>query len=96
MATKEVLQTGRNVKIDSRGNKTYGPMPSDDSEDVRPKSSALGSGAAANAAQAIIDARARRDAEAGYKRGGKVVAKKTQPRKPMAKSKPAAKSKSRR
>lgn len=83
MATKEVLQTGRNVKNDSKGNKTYGPMPEE--EDSRPTSRALGRGAAANAAQAIIDARSRREAEAGYKRGGKVVAKK-----------PTAKSKSRR
>lgn len=89
MATKEVLQAGRRVIIDSKGNKTYAPFPEKDSEDSRPTSRALGSGAAANAAQAILDARARREAEAGYKRGGRVTAK-------PSRSKPAAKSKSRR
>ncbi len=83
MATKEVLQAGRRVMVDSKGNKTYAPFPSDDDEPVsRPSSRSLGAGAAANAAQALIDARARREAEAGYKRGGKVVAKK-----PAAKAK---------
>ena len=78
MATKEVLQAGRRVIVDSKGNKTYAPFSSGD-DDSRPTSRTLGDGAAANAAQSLIDARARREAEAGFKRGGKVAAKKPTP-----------------
>lgn len=80
MATKEVLQAGRRVIVDNKGNKTYAPFSSGD-DDSRPTSRTLGDGAAANAAQSLIDARARREADAGFKRGGKVVAKKPAPAK---------------
>lgn len=74
MATREVLQQGREVRIDSKGNKTYGPMPTSEPKSVSVRN--LGAGAAANAAQALLDARKKRDEDAGYKRGGKVAAKK--------------------
>ncbi len=86
MATREVLQEGRTVYVDSKGNKTYGPMPPDESG-TSPSSKTLGAGAAAQAAQAILDARRKRDAEAGYKRGGPVAKKtvaKVAPKKPAA------------
>lgn len=78
MATREVLQEGRTVRVDAKGNKTYAPMR--ETPDERPTPRALGSGGAANAAQSILDARNRREAEAGMKRGGavkKAPAKKT-------------------
>lgn len=92
MADREILQAGRRVIIDSKGNKTYAPFASEEREERRPTSRMLGDGGAANAAQSILDARARRDALAGFKRGG-AVAKKTTP-KPMAK-RPAVKAKGR-
>jgi len=91
MATREVLQEGRRVIIDSKGNKTYAPfrVREDDEPTARvPTPRTLGTGTASAAAQAILDARVRREAAAEgreeYKRGGKVVAKK----RPAAKSKP--------
>lgn len=71
MADKEVLQAGRHVVVDSKGNKTYKPFPeSATDEGVTPD--ALGSGAAAAAARAMLDARKRREAGAGLKCGGTV------------------------
>lgn len=95
MADREILQAGRRVIIDSKGNKTYAPFTSEERAERaerKPTPRTLGDGGAANAAQAILDARARREAEAGYKRGG-AVAKKTAP-KPTAK-RPAIKAKGR-
>lgn len=63
MATREVLQQGREVRVDSKGNKTYGPMPTGETKSVSART--LGAGAAANAAQALINARSKRDEEAG-------------------------------
>lgn len=83
MATKETLQAGRRVIVDSKGNKTYAPFNSS-SEDSRPVSRMLGDGAAARAADAMLDANKRREADAGFKRGGKVVAKKSAPAKKPA------------
>jgi hypothetical protein len=84
MADREVLQAGRRVIIDSRGNKTYAPFP--EREERRPTSRTLGDGGAANAAQSIIDSRAKRDAEAGFKRGG-AVTKKAPAKRPAVKAK---------
>lgn len=92
MADREILQAGRRVIIDSKGNKTYAPFPSEERSERKPTTRTLGDGGAANAAQAILDARARREAEAGYKRGG-AVAKKAAP-KPTAK-RPAIRAKGR-
>ena len=98
MADREILQAGRRVIIDSKGNKTYAPFTSEERAERaeraerKPTPRTLGDGGAANAAQAILDARARREAEAGYKRGG-AVAKKAAA-KPTAK-RPAIKAKGR-
>lgn len=100
MATREVLQEGRRVIVDSKGNKTYAPFrpPVDEESQRRSTPKTLGSGAAAASAQAILDARARREAESetssnsGYKRGG-VVKKATS--KPAIKRPPAKQSKRR-
>ena len=73
MATKEVLQAGRRVIVDSKGNKTYAPFRGSDSSDSEGATpSTLGTGAAAAAAQAVLDARKRREEDAGMKCGGKV------------------------
>ena len=92
MADREILQAGRRVIIDSKGNKTYAPFTPEERAERKPTTRTLGDGGAANAAQAILDARARREAEAGYKRGG-AVAKKAAP-KPATK-RPAIKAKGR-
>jgi len=72
MADKEVLQAGRHVVVDSKGNKTYKSFPRSAASDGAPDPSALGTGAAAAAAQAVLDARKRREEDAGMKCGGKV------------------------
>lgn len=92
MADREVLQSGRRVIIDSKGNKTYAPFSTDERSERKPTVRMLGDGGAANAAQSILDARSRREAEAGYKRGG-AVAKKSAPK--VAAKRPTTKVKGR-
>lgn len=72
MADKEVLQAGRHVVVDSKGNKTYKPFPESAPTDAGATPDTLGSGAAAAAARAVLDARKRREADAGMKCGGTV------------------------
>lgn len=72
MADKEVLQAGRHVVVDSKGNKTYRPFPRSTSSDDTLDPAVLGTGAAAAAAKEMLDAPKRREADAGMKCGGSV------------------------